>query len=494
MKLGRNEPCHCGSGQKYKKCCLEKDDAAAHSASTAPEQRPNPRPRITRDMFIGGPYKNCPSCRRPSFGVYIDTGGSRGYQRECTTCRYSENYPFPEITKKVIYLDQFVISNLTKLLDKSCRGHAAIAADPFWMALFEKIELAKDLQAVVFPDSEFHSDESFISTDPAYEALKDVYEHLSDGVTFFDHHTIARFQIVPRFERWLGGDAAPERPMSRDRLMYGDPDAWTGRIRISADMGRPFDSVDQMVQRRQSAHSDFAKIFERWQAEHQPIAQTIAEEARAFGRTALQIYVNYLNRQMALDEQYAKEISAGRKPDIPMEDLLPPPSAALVSELISVARRTGLSGQDALRIVWKFLQSDALIELPIIKLNSLLFASLARKAGHGQRSVPSPGVFTDVEAISSLLPYCDAMVLDREMAGHMRDEPLRSVAAQFGTQILALNDRQGILDFFDEIIRNVPAERVEIVRDYMGEAGKPNLGLVEYGRKKRIEQTKDPNA
>lgn len=24
-KLGRNEPCHCGSGKKYKKCCLLKD-------------------------------------------------------------------------------------------------------------------------------------------------------------------------------------------------------------------------------------------------------------------------------------------------------------------------------------------------------------------------------------------------------------------------------------------------------------------------------------
>ena len=24
-KLGRNEPCHCGSGKKYKKCCLDKD-------------------------------------------------------------------------------------------------------------------------------------------------------------------------------------------------------------------------------------------------------------------------------------------------------------------------------------------------------------------------------------------------------------------------------------------------------------------------------------
>jgi hypothetical protein len=28
MKLGRNDPCHCGSGQKYKKCHLAQDDAA----------------------------------------------------------------------------------------------------------------------------------------------------------------------------------------------------------------------------------------------------------------------------------------------------------------------------------------------------------------------------------------------------------------------------------------------------------------------------------
>ncbi|MFC5471570.1 SEC-C metal-binding domain-containing protein [Cohnella suwonensis] len=28
QKLGRNDPCHCGSGLKYKKCCLSKDEAS----------------------------------------------------------------------------------------------------------------------------------------------------------------------------------------------------------------------------------------------------------------------------------------------------------------------------------------------------------------------------------------------------------------------------------------------------------------------------------
>ena len=30
--LGRNDPCHCGSGKKYKQCCLSKDEAAERSA------------------------------------------------------------------------------------------------------------------------------------------------------------------------------------------------------------------------------------------------------------------------------------------------------------------------------------------------------------------------------------------------------------------------------------------------------------------------------
>jgi hypothetical protein len=41
--LGRNDPCHCGSGRKYKHCCLEKDEAAARAATAdAAEAPPTP--------------------------------------------------------------------------------------------------------------------------------------------------------------------------------------------------------------------------------------------------------------------------------------------------------------------------------------------------------------------------------------------------------------------------------------------------------------------
>ena len=37
MKIGRNEPCPCGSGKKYKKCCPNKQEEIATAVATAPD-------------------------------------------------------------------------------------------------------------------------------------------------------------------------------------------------------------------------------------------------------------------------------------------------------------------------------------------------------------------------------------------------------------------------------------------------------------------------
>jgi tetratricopeptide (TPR) repeat protein len=42
-KIGRNDPCACGSGKKYKKCCMARDEAAARAVQPAavPVRRPS---------------------------------------------------------------------------------------------------------------------------------------------------------------------------------------------------------------------------------------------------------------------------------------------------------------------------------------------------------------------------------------------------------------------------------------------------------------------
>ncbi len=52
VRPGRNEPCRCGSGRKYKQCCLDKDEseariAYAKAAAEAPESSPDAAARVS---------------------------------------------------------------------------------------------------------------------------------------------------------------------------------------------------------------------------------------------------------------------------------------------------------------------------------------------------------------------------------------------------------------------------------------------------------------
>lgn len=47
-KTGRNEPCPCGSGKKYKQCCLSHDEAAEHAAHA---ERPKAKEPRSRGLF-----------------------------------------------------------------------------------------------------------------------------------------------------------------------------------------------------------------------------------------------------------------------------------------------------------------------------------------------------------------------------------------------------------------------------------------------------------
>ena len=70
---GRNDPCHCGSGKKYKRCCLKRDEVAereehaevaAEAATPAPEGKSAPDaqkpPRPTEQPWKRGAHNYRP--------------------------------------------------------------------------------------------------------------------------------------------------------------------------------------------------------------------------------------------------------------------------------------------------------------------------------------------------------------------------------------------------------------------------------------------------
>lgn len=50
-KTGRNDPCPCGSGKKYKQCCLRKDEEAERAAMAALNQAKQEDLQKTADQF-----------------------------------------------------------------------------------------------------------------------------------------------------------------------------------------------------------------------------------------------------------------------------------------------------------------------------------------------------------------------------------------------------------------------------------------------------------
>jgi len=52
IKIGRNDPCHCGSGQKYKRCCQEKDEAAERATRAAADAAKPPKPARNAGLHL----------------------------------------------------------------------------------------------------------------------------------------------------------------------------------------------------------------------------------------------------------------------------------------------------------------------------------------------------------------------------------------------------------------------------------------------------------
>ena len=92
----------------------------------------------------------------------------------------------------------------------------------------------------------------------------------------------------------------------------------------------------------------------------------------------------------------------------------------------------------------------SLRHIPYMRISSLLFAALARKAAiGGQVRPPNRGTMSDVTTVAAVLPYCDAIWVDNEMAGLLCEEPLRT-RIDYGTRVFSWNTRQQFLEYLDE--------------------------------------------
>src|SRR4051812_30293381 len=67
MRAGRNDPCPCGSGKKYKKCCLAKDQKESSRQAALSQPAPS----------LAAPFRSGPSLPEQRARLDVPTAAAR---------------------------------------------------------------------------------------------------------------------------------------------------------------------------------------------------------------------------------------------------------------------------------------------------------------------------------------------------------------------------------------------------------------------------------
>jgi len=414
-------------------------------------------------MFISSPYIKCPKCGKESFGILMIC--DHHYCRRCRECFYprgtesSASYPLPKLDKKIIYVDQFAISNMMKSLNPQTKAYQKGRLDGFWIRLFERLDSLCKLQLIICPVSDFHTNESLLS--PYFEPLKRMYKLLSQDVSFCDCETIKSFQIYDHAMNWISGKEEKQLKLDVHSIVYGNINAWQDKLTISVNLQYGPDWIDDLKKTREKIHKGLSEIFRQWQSEkNKTFDDWFEKESMDFGRLTAQIYLKYR-------ERFA-QISQGQV-ELTRNDMVPVPSVTLVHSIRDAFKRTGIQDHNIWSKIGEYLASSSLKNIPFVKISSMLYASLARKAANGRKKRPNQGMVNDIAIISALLPYCDAMFIDNECHAYLKEQPLCDAIA-YGTAIFSQNTRVEFLNYLDKIELKATREHLDKVNEVYGKS------------------------
>jgi hypothetical protein len=428
--------------------------------------------RIDPRDFIMAPYLRCPKCGAEEYGV-LSVSDTR-CQRRCRACWYTATVYLPEIKKKIVYVDQLAFSNIMKFLSPEVKGHQRVAAELFWKELFEILGVVCHLQLVACPDSHEHQHESL--TSPFYKALKHTYEHFSGGISFNDAETIRVRQIASLARAWLKNEPInfDFRPES---ISSGRIHEWSGRIFVTVDGDLP-GMVDELRTRRSKTHQGLQEVFRQWQREKKSFKEVFAAEKVAYGRRLVQMYAQDCRKRARMPVMMMR----GQMPSL--DDVLPSRAETLVMNLQSIFEQEVEKEKGSAKLA-EFFKSGAINEAPFNLISAAMYASLAAKAAAGQKEIPSQGTATDINVISTLLPYCDAMFVDNECRALLRDIP-RVYAVPYGCKVFSPNTGTDFVRYLAEIRDSVTPEHLKLIEEVYGpDPMKPQSGIHGVGKHKR---------
>lgn len=406
-------------------------------------------------MFVQPPFWTCPACtREEAFGVLMITG--RQYTRRCTECRHTKTFPLPPVNKQLVYLDQFVLSNILKAIDPDTPASTKERLDRFYADAFTKLYRLCELQLLVCPASPLHRTESTLFV--GFENLKRLHRALSHGIHLPDSDTIRHAQIICVAKRHLNLDPAAD--VTRDLVVRGNPDEWENSMQISLDAPAlpGYETALQRVKGRK--YHGYQHMYWHWQTgEGKAFADWYLEHRGALGIYMRERWGEIIERSVRSRQTSAElaeqDASAFLEPEM-----------RLLSDLVLLFREAD-GNRDPYERIWHFLHSDELDDVPFLRISSFLFAAMARRAAGGMK-LPAKAPYADIDMISAYLPFCDALFVDREMHSLLKEQPLQR-DLKFGAKVFSLQSKSDFLGYLDDVKSRATKEHLQTVQEIYGE-------------------------
>jgi len=135
-------------------------------------------------------------------------------------------------------------------------------------------------------------------------------------------------------------------------------------------------------------------------------------------------------------------------------DLIPPTAVIIIQSIKDVCAEQNVTDVQIPKKVHEYLTSLSLQNIPHVRILAALYACLRRSASSGRRKQPSQSLFNDFDAISTLLPYCDAMFIDKECFNLLNDGHVKKLI-QYKTQIFSLINKDEFLSYLKNIENNL---------------------------------------
>ena len=390
-----------------------------------------------------------------NFGVLTIHGASITRRCRSRSCWYTSEFCLPQLRKKIIYLDQFVVSNILKMLSPGVPGHKRAKTRQLWRELFDALDVLTRMQLVICPDSTEHHSESLIS--PFYEELKHTYRHFSTGISFKRPFSIQQQQVMVAFSAYLEG-AKPEFAFDPSRVTSGDLHGWADRIFVTVDGNLPGEKA-RIQESRKNTVAALEDVFKQWQNGGKTFVEILQQKEAAFGRGIFNAFIH--------DERRRALTITGQLPPT-LENFLPSPYGMLVRSLEWSAKLKGFSQQQCYETIMDFVKSGAIIETPSNVISASMWSSLAMQAVNGQKKAPDEGMAaTDIDVTSTFLPYCDAMFVDNKCRSLWTEIP-KAHKLPYQCFVFSSKTSDQFLQYLRDIRNDATPDHVALVQEIYG--------------------------